>query len=248
VAADAYGKFMGRFSQPLAAELVRVLEPRPGDRVLDVGCGPGAVTALLVDRLGAGAVCAIDPSEPFVAAARAQMPGVDIRLGASETLPWPDHAFDQTVAQLVVHFMNDPQAGVREMRRVTRPGGVVAASVWDFGGGTSPLAVFWDAVRDMEPGHPGESGLFGAQQGQLVALFESAGISAVRESLLTVRVPIASFDEWWAPFELGVGPAGEYVAKLDDASRNELRDRCAHRLPEGTFEAGASAWLAVGRA
>src|SRR5689334_8386669 len=129
---------MGRFSEPLAVPFAAYLRLRAGLRVLDVGCGPGALTAVLVAELGEAAVSAIDPSESFVAAVRDRWPGVDTRLGVAEALPWPDDSFDCAAAQLVVHFLTDPVAGLAEMARVTRPGGTVAATVWDFAGGTAP--------------------------------------------------------------------------------------------------------------
>jgi SAM-dependent methyltransferase len=244
----AYGRFMGRFSQPLAVEFVRAVDPQDGQRVLDVGCGPGAVTALLLDRLGSAAVCAIDPSAPFVAGVRERFPEVDVRQGVAEELPWPDDTFDFALAQLVVHFMTDPVAALREMARVTRSGGLVAASVWDYGSERSPLSAFWQTVREREPGNPGESALAGVREGQLAELFIAAGLGDVQSGELSIRVPLAGFDEWWEPFTFGVGPAGTYVAGLDDAGQADLRAHCARRLPEGPFELTASAWLATGRA
>ncbi len=131
VAADAYDRFMGRYSQLLSPQMADLAGVRPGQRVLDVGCGPGALTAELVTRLGPEGVGAVDPSEPFVAAARARHPGVDVSQASAEELPFADGSFDAALAQLVVHFMKDPVAGLAEMARVTRPGGVVAACVWD---------------------------------------------------------------------------------------------------------------------
>ncbi len=131
VPAEAYDAFMGRYSMQLASGFAAFAGIEPGHRVLDVGCGPGALVAELVRRLGANAVAAADPSEPFVTAARQRHPGVDIRLAAAEELPFPDNAFDAALAQLVVHFMTDAVAGVAEMARVTRPDGVVAACVWN---------------------------------------------------------------------------------------------------------------------
>ena len=177
VAAESYGRFMGRYSEPLGVEFVRLAGPQPGQRVLDVGSGPGALTALLVERLGPAAVCAIDPSEPFVAAARERLTGVDVRQGSAESLPWADATFDQALAQLVVHFMDDPVTALREMARVTRPGGLVAASVWDYAGARSPLSVFWSAVAELDPDHPGEAGLAGARPGHLAELFAAAGLA-----------------------------------------------------------------------
>lgn len=247
VAAESYGRFMGRYSEPLARDFVRVVDPRPGQRLLDVGCGPGAVSALLVEQVGAEAVCAIDPSAPFVAAARERLPGVDVRQGAAESLPWPDATFDAAVAQLVVHFMTDPVAALREMARVTRPGGLVAASVWDYAGARSPLSVFWDAVAEFDAGHPGEASLAGARPGHLAELFTSAGLGRFESGELTVRVTLSGFDEWWDPFTLGVGPAGVYLAAQDEQRQTELRERCARRLPDGPFEVSATAWLVTAR-
>ncbi|HEY7813483.1 MAG TPA: class I SAM-dependent methyltransferase, partial [Nakamurella sp.] len=167
VAAQAYGDFMGRYSEPLAGELADLLALSSGQRAVDVGCGPGALTARLVARLGASEVCAIDPSAPFVAAARGRFPGLDVRQGRAEDLPWPDGSFDVAAASLVVHFMRDPVAGLREMGRVVRDGGTVAATVWDHAGDRGPISPFWRAVRDLDPTVPDESGLAGARAGHL---------------------------------------------------------------------------------
>ena len=139
VTADAYARFMGRYADPLAVAFAAYAGVRPGQRALDVGCGPGTLTALLVHELGPDAVQAVDPSEPFVAATRARFPEVDVRAGVAEALPFDDDSVDLALAQLVVHFMSDPVAGLSEMRRVTRPGGTVAACVWDHAGGSGPL-------------------------------------------------------------------------------------------------------------
>ena len=244
VAAESYGRFMGRFSEPLAVEFARYAEVATGRRALDVGCGPGALTAQLVQQLGGGAVSAIDPSEPFVAAARARFPGLDVRVGSAEDLPYAAGSFDRSLAQLVVHFMKDPVAGLREMARVTVPGGLVAASVWDHGSDRGPLSVFWQAVRDTDHDAHDESGLAGAREGHLGELFRSAGLHDVDEAVLTVTVPFESFAQWWEPYTLGVGPAGAYVARLDEPAREALAGRCRELLPEAPFELSASAWCA----
>ena len=152
VAADAYDRFMGRYSASLSPQLADLAGLRAGQRALDVGCGPGALTTELVVRLGADAVAAADPSEPFVEAARARHPGVEVALAGAENLPFDDGAFDAALAQLVVSFMSDPVAGLAEMRRVTRAGGVVAACVWDLAGGNAPLSPFWRGVQEVDPG------------------------------------------------------------------------------------------------
>ena len=214
---------------------------------MDVGCGPGALTWQLVRRLGVPAVSAVDPSESFVAAIRGRIPGLDVHRGAAEHLPFEDGRFDCAAAQLVVHFMTDPVAGLAEMARVTRSGKLVAACVWDHAGGTGPLSVFWDAVAALDPDAHDESGLAGAREGHLAELLEQAGLRDVESSLLTVHSGFGNVDEWWEPMTLGVGPAGNYVARLDAERRSVLKTQCAQLLPEGPFEITASAWTALGR-
>lgn len=248
VPADAYDRFMGRYSTLLAPRFADLAGVRPGQRALDVGCGPGALTHELVARLGSEHVVAVDPSEPFVTAARARHPGVDVRQAAAEELPFADGEFDVTLAQLVVHFMADPVAGLREMARVTRPGGLVVACVWDHGGGRGPLSLYWSAVRQLDPGAADESALAGARQGHLTELFEAAGLADVDETDLVVQVEHPSFEDWWEPFTFGVGPAGAYVARLDPAGREELRERCRELAPEPPFTLDAAAWAARGHA
>ena len=248
VGAAAYGRFMGRYSEPLAEQFLGTVAETvgvpPHGRALDVGCGPGALTAPLVARLGVDAVAAVDPSESFVAAARSRFPGLSVHVAAAESLPFADDAFDLTLAQLVVPFMTDPVAGLTEMARVTRPGGVVAASVWDHAGGGGPLGVFWRAVRDVDPSATDESHQSGARAGQLATLFRAAGLRDVVPWSETVTAGYGSFEEWWETFTLGVGPAGSYVAGLAAHERDVLRSRCAQLLPAGPFEVTAVAWCA----
>ena len=246
VAAESYDAFMGAWSEPLSGQLIDFAGVRPVDRVLDVGCGPGALTAELARRLGAGAVAAVDPSAPFVAAAAQRNPGVDVRLASAEALPFGDGSFDAALAQLVVHFMTDPVAGILEMARVTRPGGVVAASVWDFEGERGPLGPFWEAARELDPGVVDESRLAGARRGHLVELFEAAGLGNVEPGELIVERAYGGFDAWWEPFTRGVGPAGTLVASLESDQRLVLRERCRSMLPSGPFVLTAVAWAARG--
>jgi SAM-dependent methyltransferase len=244
--ADAYDRFMGRYSGPLAPRLADFAGIAAGRKVLDVGCGPGALTAELVARLGADAVTAVDPTEPFVAAARGRHPGVDVRRAAAEDLPFADAEFDAALAQLVVHFMADPVAGLREMARVTRPGGVVAACVWDHAGGQGPLSAYWEAVRALDPGAEDERGLAGAREGEMARLLRAAGLRDVEEDALSVAVEHPTFEEWWEPFTLGIGPAGRYVTGLDEPRRDRLRERCREMLPAAPFVLSARAWTARG--
>jgi SAM-dependent methyltransferase len=238
---------MGRFSRPLAEQFVGLTGVVPGQRALDVGCGSGALTQVLVNRLGVGSVSAVDPSESFVDVVRASYPSMDVRLSAAEALPFPDSSFEAVLAQLVVHFMSDPVRGISEMARTTAAGGVVAACVWDHAGDKGPLAAFWAAARSLDPSAPDESDLPGVAEGHLAELFAAAGLTGIESSSLTVDVEHAGFDDWWDPFTLGVGPAGAYVAGLDDARRDALRERCRQLLPTASFGTSATAWTALAR-
>ncbi len=193
-------------------------------------------------------MCAVDPSRSFVDVVRARFAGVDVRSGRAEALPFADDRFDVVLAQLVVHFMTDPVVGLREMARVARPGGTVAACVWDHAGGGGPLAAFWAAVRETDAGAPDESQLPGVREGHLGELFVQAGLVDVTDEALTVEVPHASFDEWWEPFTLGIGPAGVHVQALDDDAREDLREHCRALLPDAPFSTRARAWAAQARA
>jgi SAM-dependent methyltransferase len=248
VAADSYDKFMGRYSTLLAPQFADLAGVRSGQRVIDVGCGPGALTTELVERLGASNVAAVDPSESFVAAARERHPGVDVQESPAETLPFADGIFDAALAQLVVHFMADPVQGLTEMGRVARAGGVVAACVWDHAGHQTPLAPFWQAVRELDPDEEGEGNFAGAGEGQLTELFHEAGLREIEETALPIHVDHATFEEWWDPFTLGVGPAGAYLKKLDPEHQVELRERARQQLPEAPFTLSARAWAARGLA
>src|SRR5215207_3348533 len=145
--ADAYDRYVGRYSGELARALIAAAGVDPEWTVLDVGCGPGALTAELAMMLGADSVAAVEPSEPFAAACRERVPGARVEIAPAEALPFADGTFDGALAQLVVNFMADPRAGVGEMRRVTRPGGTVAAAVWDYAGEMTLVRAFWDAAR-----------------------------------------------------------------------------------------------------
>jgi SAM-dependent methyltransferase len=193
-------------------------------------------------------VAAVDPSTPFVEAARTRHSGVEVQQASAEHLPYGDDVFDASLAQLVVHFMSDPVAGLVEMRRVTRPGGVVAACVWDLAGGRAPLSPFWNAARQLDPDVADESQLAGAREGHLRELFEAAGLHDVEETILEVSLEHRTFEEWWEPYKGGVGPAGAYVARLDPDQQAKLRDRCRALLPAEPFVLISRAWAARGLA
>jgi SAM-dependent methyltransferase len=248
VPADAYDRYMGRYSSQLSSQMADLAGVAAGQRVLDVGCGPGALTAELVARLGEAAVSAVDPSESFVTAARERNPGVDVRQASAEQLPFADGAFDAAIAQLVVHFMANPVGGLAEMRRVTREGGVVAACVWDHSSEQSPLSLFWAGAHQLEPDVADESRLRGAREGHLAELFASAAIRKIESTVVSATVEHASFDAWWEPFTYGVGLAGAYLASLDPDRQAELREKCRSLVPIGPFVVRARAWAARGLA
>ena len=246
VAADAYDRFMGRYSTRLAPAFADFARVAAGQRVVDVGCGPGALTAELVKRLGPEAVAAVDPSEPFVAAARERFPGIDVREASAEELPFADGEFDSALAQLVVHFMADPVAGLREMKRVTRAGGVVAACAWDNAGGRGPASPLLKAARQLDPDRDVEVPRPGTREGDLAELFDEAGLREVEAATLSVTSEHETFEDWWEPFTLGVGPAGSYVAGLSPDKRDELRELCRELQPTPPFELTSAAWTARG--
>jgi len=242
VSAQAYGRFMGRYSEPLAQVFAELAGLHAGQRALDVGCGTGALTGVLVARLGAAAVHAVDPSESFVTAMHESFPTVAVRQAPAESLPYEDETFDLALAQLVVQFMRDPVGGLAEMARVTAPGGVVGANVWDYAAGRGPLGLFWQAAHDLDPGVTDESGLPGVREGQLLELFEKAGMTGAVPTAQSVEVVHRTFEEWWEPYTLGVGPAGDHVARLTQRQRQELRERCRELLPTPPFTIEVWAW------
>jgi SAM-dependent methyltransferase len=170
-----------------------------------------------------------------------------VRRGSAEQLPFADGLCDAALAQLVVRCMTDPLAGLRELARVTRPGGVVAACVWDHRGGRGPLSLFWEAARRLDAAVADESQLAGAREGHLALLFEEAGLEEIEAGTLTVDVAHPSFEERWEPFTLGVGPAGAHVAGLDQDGQARLREACRAPLPTAPFVVTAQAWAARGK-
>ncbi|HEY5659561.1 MAG TPA: class I SAM-dependent methyltransferase [Gaiellaceae bacterium] len=242
VGADAYDKFMGRYSVQLSPQFADFGGVAAGDHVLDVGCGPGALTAELLQR--GAVVSAADPSPQFVAAARERYPDVDVQQATAEELPYADGSFDEVLAQLVVHFMADPVHGLSEMARVTRNGGVVAACVWDIAGDRAPITPYWQAAKALDPTTQDERRA-GAGEGQLPELFRQAGLEDVEETPLPVHVQHPTFEEWWLPFTLGVGPAGAHYQQLDPAHQQALEQHLREQLGQ-PVELEARAWAARG--
>ena len=238
---------MGRYVPTLAAALADAVGVTSGMRVVDVGCGPGGLTHELAARVGATNVAAIDPAAQFVSACRERNPGADVRKGVAESLPWQDGQFDAAVSSLVVAFMRDPDRGVREMVRVTRPGGTVAACMWDIaGGGMKMLSLFWRAVRRVTPGAQGEERRVGTTEGDIPDLLRRAGLENVVAGALESRTEYAGFDDFWEPFTLAVGPSGQYLMSRPGEQQVAIRELCRAEVPNGPFSLTARAWYGTG--
>jgi SAM-dependent methyltransferase len=251
--ADAYDAHVGRYGPALAAALVEVADIATGGRALDVGCGPGALTAALAGRVGAGRVAAVDPSEPFVAACRARVPRADVRTATAEALPFADGSFDAVLSQLVVNFLADAPRAVAEMARVTAAGGTVAACVWDYADGMTLLRAFWDAAVALDPERAGpldeRARMPFCSPESLRALWEAAGLRDVETGPLSVRASYRSLADLWWPLERGVAPSGAYAASLPAEDRAALRAELRRRLGAGDapFDLTARAWYVKGR-
>jgi ubiquinone/menaquinone biosynthesis C-methylase UbiE len=248
-AAEKYDRFMGRYTRTLAPTFADAAGVSDGMSVLDVGCGPGGLTDTLADRVGERHVAAIDPAPQFVAACRTRHPAADVRLGMAEELPWADGSFDATLSCLVIAFMNDADQGVREMTRVTRPGGTVAACMWDIaGGGMTMLNTFWKAARQLDPSAAGEQARPGVRRGDIADRLRRAGLQDVKAGELEASANYASFEDFWQPLTFAVGPAGQYLAALSTERQNRVREGCRAALPERSSSLTARAWYARGTA
>jgi SAM-dependent methyltransferase len=251
-----YESFVGRLSRLVAPRFLAWLSMPPDARWLDVGSGTGALTDAVLSCCAPERVVGVEPSDGFRGYAEEQVsdPRVSFHAGDARALPVEDDAFDAVVAALVLNFVPDMPAALAEMRRATRPGGTVAAYVWDYGGGMPMLRTVWDAAVVLDPAvaplH--EAARFPSNQpGPLHALFEGAGLRDVAVEGIVVPVDFATFDDYWSPFLAGTGPAPAYIATLDDDRRAALRDAVRERLPsedDGSIHLTARAWAVRGRA
>jgi ubiquinone/menaquinone biosynthesis C-methylase UbiE len=250
--ADVYDRFVGRYGAQLSRALIEAAGIPPEARVLDVGCGTGELTRALAERVGGASVSAVDPSEPFVEACRSKVPDADVRVARAEALPFEDDSFDAVLSQLVVNFIPDVSQGMAEMRRVTRPGGTVTGCVWDYKGEMTMLRTFWDAASALDPEGAGpvvEGRVMPfAQPEDLETLWREAGLDEVKVVPLLAEASYDDFDDLWAPFLTGVGPAGRYAASVGADAQAALRGEFFCRLgePQGPFTLSARAWCAVG--
>jgi SAM-dependent methyltransferase len=249
---EAYDRHVGRYSPELAAALIAVAGTERGQRALDVGCGTGALAQALAALLEAGSVAAIDSSPASVATCARRVPGADVRVACAEELPFQDGEFDAALAQLVVPWLSDPGRGVAEMRRVVRPGGVVAACTWDFANGMTMLRAFWDAAVAVDRPRAIQAGALDrtrlCEPDELGELWAQVGLVEIDTGELVVGADYSGFDDFWWPFSAGVGGSGSYCASLDEAGHEALREEVRRRLgsPVGPFSLAARAWYVRG--
>jgi SAM-dependent methyltransferase len=252
VSPEDYDRFMGRYGDALGRALADEAGVEHGMRALDVGAGTGKLTRVLSERLGEENVAAVDPSEPFAAALRERFPAADVHMGGAEELPFEDGSFDVVLAQLVVNFMADPEAGAAEMRRVARDGAVVAGAVWDYRGEMTMLATFWEAAAAVDErgaaARDERTRMRFGRPDELAALFSGAGLGDVRGGEIVVSASYEGFDDLWSPFLKNVGPAGDFVATLEPDAQADFREKYRALLgsPDGPFDLSARAWYAVG--
>ena len=245
---------MGRWSRGLAPTLVRFAGIRDGDVVLDVGSGTGALAAEIAFAAPRSRIVGIDPAAPYVAFAQSKRahPRITFEVGEAQRLRFEDGTFDRTLSLLAMNFIPNPQNAIREMKRVTRSGGTIAAAVWDYGAGMEMLRMFWDAAVALNPADDDkdERHMRFSRRGELGSLWRSEGLRDVIEEGLTIEARFSSFEDYWAPFTEKQGPAGAYVAALPAAQREELRLQLRQRVlaeaPDRAFTLNAKAWAVRG--
>ncbi len=252
VDAVAYERFMGRWSARLAPAFLDELGMPEPQRVLDLGCGTGNLTRAVAERWPGCEVVGVDPSVAFVAAARKRAVSrggrVRFEVGGADALPLDDASVDAALALLVLTFVPDADRAVAQMQRVTRPGGVLAAAVWDYGARMQMLRTLWDAAARLDPTVVGqdEATMPLGRPGGLIDLWQRSGLDDVDGGRVTVTTRFEDFDDYWEPFLQGQGPAGVYVSGLPDAARAALRAELASTVGPGPFDLNATAWWVRG--
>lgn len=246
---NAYDNFMGRFSRPLAQQFVKTVPLTSGDRALDLGCGPGALTTELVNVLGAKNVAVVDPSPPFLETCLQRHRGITGKVGSAEAIPYDAHEFDVVLSQLVIHFVADTEQAGKEILRVTRPGGWVAASTWIFDQ-MELLYLFDVAARNVTGGAPPTPPAHEFREpGAISAYFTEIGLTNVAESTLKVESTYASFDDLWNTYLAGIGPLGAWMQEQSAEVRSAIREEVSRLLgePEGAVTLRAAARCCQGR-
>jgi ubiquinone/menaquinone biosynthesis C-methylase UbiE len=251
---EAYERYVGRWSRPVAHAFVHWLDVRAGGRLLDDGCGTGALTETLLEAAEPAEVVGVDSSEGYVAHARAHVtdPRATFLVGDAENLPFDDASFAAAVSALVLNFVPDPLRAVAEAMRVVGERGTVAAYVWDYAGRMELMRHFWDAAVELDPaaGSLDEGRRFAiCEPSALKRLFTDAGLADVETREITVPTVFRDFDDYWQPFLSGEAPAPGYAISLDEGRRAALRERLRTRLPtrpDGSIPLVARAWAVRG--
>jgi SAM-dependent methyltransferase len=251
---EAYERFMGRWSREVASLLVKSAGVRDGDTILDVGSGTGALTSAVATVSPSSRIIGVDPAASYVAFAQTRHPEDHIRfeVGDAQQLRFANGSFDRTLSLLVLNFIPDRSKALDEMIRVTRPGGIVASAVWDYGQGMEMLRAFWDEAGALNPAAAArdERHMPLRRKGELGALWRDHRLQNVSEEALTIPTRFSSFDDYWLPFLERQGPAGDYVARLTAGEREELRLRLRKRLlgdgPDRPIVLHARAWAVRG--
>jgi SAM-dependent methyltransferase len=250
----AYDAYVGRWSRLVAAEFVEWLPVAPGQDWLDVGCGTGVLTRAILAHAAPRSVVGIDPAEGFLRHARAKTADGRARFeaGSAQALPVDAQTFDAVVCGLVLNFVPDPAQGLAEMVRAVRPGGTVAAYVWDHADQMQLTRYCWDAVVALNPAAAelDEGRRFPiCRPAALTSLFEMAGLVGVTVRAIDVPTVFRNFDDYWSPFLGGQGPAPSYIAALDEVRRVAVRERIRAELPiagDGSIQLIARAWAIRG--
>jgi SAM-dependent methyltransferase len=250
---DGYERFMGRWSRRLAPLFLAFAQVGEGCVVLDVGCGTGALAYAAAD-IGSVNVTGLDPCEAYICSAQERAAGCPVRfeVGDAQALPYSDVTFDRASSMLVLNFLATPVTALREMIRVTRPNGVVAAAVWDYGDGMGMLRTFWDEAVALIPDAASrdERRMPLSRRRELAELWRAQGLGDVQEQPLTIESVFGSFDDYWQPFRVGQGPAGSFTVSLSESQRqalqSRLRDRLLNSVPDRPFILPARAWAVRG--